>query len=238
MKFKGPFKVLDLKEEFGSLFEGRFVERLNRFTALVKWRNSLRKAHVSDTGRLRELLLPGAPLLLASNPKGKLDFKLVAVFKGSWILLNTSLHSKIAEKVIKEGFLGFKPESIKREVPVGNSRIDFLLEEDFFLEVKGCNLVKGRRCLFPDAPTLRGSKHLAELLKLKREGKRAGVLFLCFRSCSCFSPNFETDPKFSSLLLTAVKEGVKLFLFSFYLNERGEVYLKSPINLCKSLKNF
>ncbi|MEO2065188.1 MAG: DNA/RNA nuclease SfsA, partial [Desulfurobacteriaceae bacterium] len=169
--------------------------------------------------RLRELLTPSSPLLLAPNPKGKLDYKVVAVKKSDeWILINTQVHSKIAQRLIEEGYLGFKPKEVLREVKVGKSRIDFLIDKDFYLEVKGCNLVVNGTCLFPDAPTERGRKHLEELIALKRKGYRAGVLFLAFRRCSELRPNSETDPAFSEAFERAKALGVEFFAFNLSLH--------------------
>ncbi|ADU97304.1 sugar fermentation stimulation protein [Thermovibrio ammonificans HB-1] len=231
MRFRSPFKVLDLKEEFGQLTFGTFVERLNRFVVLLLVNGELKKAHLSDTGRLRELLVEGAPLLLAPNPRGKLDYKVVAVKSGGeWVLINTQVHPKIAQGLIEAGCLGFKPKEILREVKRGRSRIDFLIDGDFYLEVKGCNLVKEGVCLFPDAPTERGRKHLEELIRLKREGFRAGVLFLAFRSCFSLRPNAETDSAFAEVFSEAKLSGVDFFAFRLVLKPlSGEVWAVEEI---------
>ena len=232
--------LFNLKEHFGRLIPAEFVDRVNRFVVLARTEGEIRRAHLSDTGRLKELLTPSSPLLLAPNPRGKLDYKVVAVKKGSeWVLINTQVHSKVAQSLIEKGYLGFRPESVLREVKVGGSRIDFLIDGNFYLEVKGCNLAVNGTCLFPDAPTERGRKHLEELLELKKRGYRAGVLFLAFRDCSCFLPNFKTDPEFGRTFRRALSEGVEFFGFRLSLNlERGELLIKSPLELCESLKNF
>ncbi len=231
MRFKSLF---NLKEHFGELLKGEFLERENRFTAKVLVDGRKARAHVADTGRLRELLKKGAPLILAHNPKGKLDYKLVSVKKGrEWVLLNTQVHSKIAERAIREGLLGFKPKEVKREVKVGNSRIDFLVDGELFIEVKGCNLVEFRKCLFPDAPTKRGRKHLQELITLKKKGYSCGILFLAFRNCSCFTPNEKRDSLFAKTFKDALREGVKFFGIKLSFNpETGEILLNSKLKLC------
>ena len=236
MKFRSPSKVLlNVKEVLGELTCGEFLERENRFVCRVSVNGEERRAHLSDTGRLKELFRRGAPLVLSSNPKGKLDYKLIAVKSdGEWVFLNPSLHSKIAESLIKGGFLGFLPESVEREVSVGRSRIDFLIDGNFYLEVKGCNLVKGGICLFPDAPTERGRKHLLELVELREKGFRAGVLFLSFRDCVCFSPNSETDLAFCDAFKRALLNGVEYYGFRLgFSPERGEVFMRGKLELCK-----
>jgi sugar fermentation stimulation protein A len=175
-------RILNVKELLGDFSQGLFVERQNRFVGLVSVKGKIFKAHISDTGRLKELLIPETPVILANNERGKLDYKLVAVLNDkTWVFLNTSLHSKIAQKIIEKGLLGFIPKEIKREVRWKNSRIDFLVDGKFYIEVKGCNLEKRDTCLFPDAPTARGRKHLEDLIELKEKGFETAVLFLVFR---------------------------------------------------------
>jgi sugar fermentation stimulation protein A len=225
--------LVDLQEVLGPFTPGTFVRRLNRFVVEVEVDGQLKRAHLSDTGRLKELLLPSSPVLLAPNPKGKLNYKFVAVKSGSeWVLLNTSVHSLIASRLFESGALGFKPQKVEREVKFGESRIDFLLDEKLFLEVKGCNLVVNRRCLFPDAPTARGAKHLKELLKAVESGKRAALLFLCFRECSCFSPNSSTDPNFSALFYSCLNSGITVFAARLKFTPSGKVIFKGKLKLC------
>ena len=217
--------LFNLKEHFGRLVPATFVNRLNRFVVVAQVNGELRTAHLSDTGRLSELLTPSSPLLLAPNPKGKLDYKVVAVKKaGQWVLINTQVHPKIAQRLIEEGYLGFRPKEVRREVKAGKSRIDFLIDGHFYLEVKGCNLAVSGKCLFPDAPTERGRKHLEELIELKKRGYRAGVLFLAFRECAELLPNSKTDPAFAEAFKRAKSEGVEFFAFNLSLNPvSGEV---------------
>ncbi len=231
MRFKSLFNV---KEYFGELLKGKFLERENRFTAKVLVEGREARAHVADTGRLRELLKKGAPVILSHNPKGKLDYKLVSVKRGrEWVLLNTQVHGKIAERAIREGLLGFKPKEVKREVKVGSSRIDFLIDGELFIEVKGCNLVESKKCLFPDAPTKRGRKHLEELIKLKERGYSCGILFLAFRNCGCFTPNEKRDHLFTETFKEALKKGIKFFGIKLSFNPKtGEILLKSNLKLC------
>ena len=223
-----------MRELLGELTLGTFIERVNRFCAVVRTKGKICRAHISDTGRLKELLIPGAKVLLAENPSGKLDYKLVAV-RGSddWIFLYTPLHSLVAEELIKGGFLGFYPEEVKKEVKCGKSRIDFLIDGNFYLEVKGCNLLKETACLFPDAPTERGKKHLEELISLREKGFRTGILFLAFRQCDCFSPNADVDNEFAKSFERALSSGVEFFGAKLkFLPETGGIYLDGELPLC------
>ncbi len=225
---------IELKEFFGEPTEGTFIERENRFTAKVLVKNEIKRAHISDTGRLEDLLVFGVPALLSPNPKGKLDYKLVSVkSEEGWILVNTHVHSLVAERLIREGVLGFKPENIEKEVKVGNSRIDFLIEGKLFLEVKGCNLSKNGTCLFPDAPTERGKKHLEELIKLKDLGFEAGIMILSFRKCKCFLPNKSIDPEFSKVFWEGLSQGIKFFGFKIgFCRESFKLKLLGNLEIC------
>ncbi|MEO2068126.1 MAG: DNA/RNA nuclease SfsA [Desulfurobacteriaceae bacterium] len=227
-------KILNVKELLGDFSRGLFVERPNRFVGLVSVKGKIFKAHISDTGRLKELLIPETPVILANNERGKLDYKLVAVLNdGTWVFLNTSLHSKIAQKVIEKGLLGFIPEEIKREVKWRNSRIDFLVDGKFYIEVKGCNLEKRNICLFPDAPTARGRKHLEDLIELREKGFETAVLFLVFRKCECFKPHEVQDPKFAKTFKLALEKGVKFYAFKLsFCPESGWIYFEKEIALC------
>ena len=192
------------------------VDRPNRFTLRVKVGREIKTAHLSDTGRLKELLLPGRPVYLIPNPNGKLDYKAVGVeVEGEPILLSPAHHSFIAQRLIEGGVLGFKPTRIEREVEVVSergrrSRLDFRIDSRVWVEVKGCNLKVGERCLFPDAPTSRGALHLRHLLRFQKMGQQGVVMFLLFRDCSLFSPNQKRDPTFSLLLRRSVEAGIEL----------------------------
>jgi len=153
--------LFDLRE-LGKIEEGVFLERENRFVGKCSIDGRNFKCHIADPGRLKEILTEGRRVFVVKNPKGyRTDYRLIAVsMEDGIILLNTSVHSKIGYEAIKRGVLGFVPEKIKKEVPFERSRIDFLVDDNVFVELKGCNLKVGKRCLFPDAPTERGRRHL------------------------------------------------------------------------------
>ena len=227
-------EILNLKEVFGEFSHAVFVERENRFVGRVLLGGKLFTCHISDTGRLRELLTNGAEVLLSKNrEKLKTDYRLIAVKKGKeWVLINTSVHSRIAHEIMKRGYLGFLPESVQREVKAGSSRLDFLIDGNFFIEVKGVNLSKNGICFFPDAPTKRGRKHLIELKNLKNRGFRAGILLLSFRNCSCFLPNSETDEEFARTFWDALESGVEFFGFRLkFAPESGKICLAGRLKV-------
>jgi len=228
------------------IMEGIFRERPNRFTVIFEAEGLTEKAHLRDPGRLRELLLPDAPLLLrpAQNPVNrKTKYDVIAVqSEGIWVLINSGFHSDLAAELIESRTLTELSdyEIEKREYTFGKSRIDFLLKDKddkdninngdnegnrheignkILLEVKGCTLVEDGHGRFPDAPTLRGKKHLEELIKAKKQGMGSAVLFVIPREdAQLFSPNWEMDDAFSSTLEQAKQQQVLIIAYSFMLN--------------------
>jgi len=210
---------------FPPLKEEVVKERPNRFTVITA---SGRRCHLHDPGRLKELIYPGNRILIR-EAKGnrKTDCQVTAAWSGKeWVITDSSIHSEVARK--------FLPSDVKSEVRVGGSRLDFTYD-DTFVEVKGCTLVKNGVALFPDAPTERGRRHIEELIKLTEEGHNAVILILVMRSDAiCFSPNFETDEKFSETFLRALKMGVKVEVKTFHFDGKDLVY-KGDIPVCRDL---
>ncbi|MFX1392569.1 MAG: DNA/RNA nuclease SfsA [Promethearchaeota archaeon] len=190
--------------EIPNLKKGIFINRPNRFVAEIKYKGSIESAHVHDPGRLKELLIEGAEILF-TNSHGKLKYYLKAVKnEDEWILIDSALHSKIGLQVFKLLPKFSKVKEIKKEVPIGKSRIDFLLDGTP-LEIKGCTLVRNRLALFPDAPTDRGTRHVEEIIK-----HNGIIFFLIFRKADKFAPNRDTDPKFSQKLREARIKGIPI----------------------------
>ncbi len=221
---------------------GIFKKRPNRFLGIVDLvEPELQKGvevHIHDPGRLPEILFEGNRVYLKrANSKGrKTGWDLLAgEVQGRPVFTNSSYHRKISTWYI-ENLKPFGPfQELVPEFRFGRSRLDFLLkrgEEKTLVEVKGCTLARGEVALFPDAPTERGRRHLEELIKARKMGMEAAVIFLVFRDeARCFSPNQETDPRFSSTLNRAVKAGVKVLLPIFSLRE-GLLLFKGHIALC------
>jgi sugar fermentation stimulation protein A len=190
--------------ELPNLNKGTFLIRPNRFVSEIKYKHSVNTAHIHDPGRLTELLIKGREILFTES-RGKLDYYVKAVkYRDEWVIIDTAIHSKIALRVFP-----FLPDTknakeIRKEVKIGKSRIDFVLD-GVPLEVKGVTLVKGDLALFPDAPTERGTRHVQEIID-----NNGMLLFLVFRKASKFKPNFDTDPKFSSKLSEARKKKIKI----------------------------
>jgi sugar fermentation stimulation protein A len=175
-------------------------------------------AHVADPGRLEELLYKGNIVLIVPATESshrKTGWSLVAAQDSTgWVLVNTGYHRQIATSL----FLGqYSPVHcngvFRAEVksPSGNSRFDFLLNGTTWVEVKGCTLKKGRKALFPDAPTSRGLKHVKELTQMACNGVSTAIVILIFvRETDSFLPNVETDPEFAEALYKAISTGVKV----------------------------
>jgi sugar fermentation stimulation protein A len=239
-----PVKLLDIPTDA----EGKFKDRPNRFLTIVDIIRPVRskaasvKIHVHDPGRLNELLFPGNRLKLraASSKTRKTSWDTIAAMhEGKWILIHSGFHREITEKLLKNSRTNpfGRLKSVQAEKKFGNSRLDFLLindnDEEIWVEVKGCTLAVSGTALFPDAPTIRGTKHLESLIKICKQGMRAAVIILVFRDdAKCFSPNEETDPLFSETFRKAVKAGVEVHPILLKYEHEYVSFIKE-IPLCK-----
>lgn len=194
-----------------------FIARPNRFIARVSLDGAEETVHVKNTGRCRELLIPGARVILSEgrNPARKTRYDLVAVYKGDMLVnMDSQAPNAAAAELLPRLFPGF---SIRPEQRFGNSRFDFCLEQGdrrVFVEVKGVTLEREGLALFPDAPTVRGTKHLRELAAARRAGFGAYILFLVqMQGCRAFAPNEETDPAFAAALREAAGAGVGVLCY-------------------------
>ena len=210
--------------EIPNLMKGLFVSRPNRFAGEIKYKGKKESAHIHDPGRLKELLIEGVDVLF-THSRGKLKYYIKAVYDDDeWVLIDTALHSNIAQKVFELLPEFSKVKEIRREVKLGNSRIDFLLD-DVPLEVKGVTLVREGIALFPDAPTERRARHVREIIE-----HNGIIFFLIFRKARCFSPNLEMDPKFSKNLSEARKKGIKILAVQISFDGKT-VYYEGKVDL-------
>jgi len=201
-----------------------FIKRPNRFLGQAQILSSQENvyAHVPDPGRLKELLLPSAQVILIknNNPKRKTQYSLVGVKHNSiWVNINSQVSNRLFQMEYSKlpRFQNFV--LIKSEFSYQNSRIDFLMENrnhklkprKTLIEVKSSTLVKDHVAMFPDAPTSRGVKHVNELKESLSLGYDAEIVFLIKRSDAVeFRPFKEMDPKFYTALKLAKQKGVKL----------------------------
>lgn len=204
---------------YENIRKGRFLERPNRFIAYVEIDGVTETVHVKNTGRCRELLLPGSEVWCQEfdNPKRKTRFDLYAVRKGKLLInMDSQAPNKAAMEWLKAGGLG-PIQNLRAEVQKGDSRFDFAFNQNgqpCFLEVKGVTLEENGVVRFPDAPTERGAKHLRGLAQAAQEGCGAYVLFVVqMENVLYFEPNHQTDPAFAQALFQAAKAGVHILVY-------------------------
>lgn len=202
--------------EYANMCQGIFCSRPNRFIAHVQLGGQTEVVHVKNTGRCRELLVPGAQVWCqrADNPSRKTRYDLIAVNKaGRLINMDAQAPNTAAGEWLAGGALG-PVEQLRAEQVHGDSRFDFafvLGGRPCFLEVKGVTLEEDGVCAFPDAPTQRGAKHLRGLAQAAREGYGAYVLFVIqMADAAWFHPNEERDPDFAAALREAAAAGVEI----------------------------
>ncbi|SCY10552.1 sugar fermentation stimulation protein A [Pseudobutyrivibrio sp. AR14] len=199
--------------KYECIVEAKFISRPNRFIAHVEVHGEEIKVHVKNTGRCKELLIPGRTVYLekASNPDRKTPFDLVAVETPIGIV---NIDSQAPNAVVKEWLMKQDYDLVVPEYKYGNSRIDFYMakgEDKYLLEVKGCTLIKDGIGYFPDAPTERGVKHLRELTAAIDKGYKAMAAFVIqVEGVSEVRPNIETHPEFGVALTEAKNAGVEV----------------------------
>ena len=227
---------------FPMLFPAVFLERCNRFVALCGIQGKICRTHVPNTGRLRELLLPGATVMVKKNPPGgKTEYTLclVQTSRGYVSIDSANVPNRVVEEALQAHQLPFFPsyDTVRREAALGNSRMDFALYSGkspcCYIEVKGVTLVEGATALFPDAPTLRGRKHLQELREAALSGMPAALLFVIQRSDAALcSPNETNDPAFAKALREAAKAGVALHALLLEVTPRyARILTDIPVKL-------
>jgi len=215
---------------FSPLAPASFVSRPNRFLVLARAGSRVVRVASRDPGRLRELLVPSARLLIepSSDPRRRTGHTLVLVRKSRrWVSVVPVLANRILEAAfLRDGVPRLRGARIVgREVRMGRSRIDFLVAHRgrrVLVEVKSATLVERGRALFPDAPTERGARHLRELLAWSRQGGLAAVAFVVQRSDAFeLSPHAENDPAFAAALRDAVRAGVRVFAYACRVTRHG-----------------
>lgn len=210
--------------KYNKTIQAKFIDRPNRFIAHVEIDGRPETVHVKNTGRCRELLLPGATVILAvaDNPSRKTKYDLIAVYKEGIGLIN--MDSQAPNVVVGE-YLSKRDEItfVKPEYKYGNSRIDFYFEKGetkCLMEVKGVTLERDRIAYFPDAPTERGVKHIRELMKAGQQGYEVYLAFVIqMEGVYQVLPNQEMHPEFADVYRQAVAAGVKVVNFSCGVRE-------------------
>ena len=194
------------------IVKAEFISRPNRFNAIVKLDGEEIKVHVPNTGRCREILVPGC-----------------------------TVDSQIPNKVVDEALKNKKIKGLEeytiilREKTFGKSRFDFKIateeNKEYYLEVKGVTLEEDGYARFPDAPTERGARHLLELIEAKKQGYGAGAMFLIqLEAVNKFSPNDIRDKEFGEALRLAKENGVDIFAYNCIVTEDG-IEINEPVEI-------
>lgn len=223
--------------KYENISEGRFISRPNRFIAEVEMQDGRKTVHVKNTGRCRELLVPGAAVYLENSaaPGRKTGYDLVAVQKDGKIVNmdslapNRTVHEWIASgKYFKDVTL-IKPESFYKD-----SRFDFYVEagtRKIYIEVKGVTLEKDRTALFPDAPSDRALKHVEELIEAVGKGFEGYMIFVIqMKGPERFMPNREAQPEFADALQRAKEAGVHILAYDCSVSA-DEIELCEPVEV-------
>ncbi len=214
--------------QYPNIHRAVFLERPNRFVARCGMGGETLTVHVKNTGRCRELLVPGAQVWLtkSDNPARKTAFDLVKVRKGGRLInMDSAAPNAVFGEYARAG--GFLPdtESVRAEVRYGASRFDFCLQaggKTHYVEVKGVTLEEDGVARFPDAPTERGVKHLKELQAAAAAGFGAHAVFVVqMADIDYFEPNDRTHPAFGQALREAAKNGVQVHAFWCAVTETG-----------------
>lgn len=194
-----------------------FVDRPNRFIAHVELNGRLEVCHVKNTGRCRELLIPGCRVYVQHQPSPtrKTAYDLIAVEKGERLLnMDANAPNRVFNEYVRAGRFLREWSVIRPETTHGDSRFDFYLESPghrLFAEVKGVTLEDDGVMRFPDAPTERGVKHLEGLARCVQEGYEAWAVFVIqTENVRWMEPNRRTHPAFADALRQAAQAGVHL----------------------------
>ena len=226
--------------QYKTILKAVFLSRPNRFIAHVSISGETAVAHVKNTGRCKELLVPGCTVYLSvsDNPERKTKYDLIAAEKiragASPLLINmdSQIPNDAAAEWLPVSGLFSENAVIRREFTHGDSRVDFYVEDGArkaFIEVKGCTLEDGGVALFPDAPTERGVKHLKHLIRAVSDGYECYVLIVIqMKDVSVFRPNGKTDPAFAQALREAKEAGVKIIAMDC-LVQPDEMRIDSPV---------
>lgn len=226
--------------KYNKIIEGIFIKRPNRFIAQVLIHGEEETVHVKNTGRCKELLVPGVKVILedcSHQRNRKTKYSLIAVWKGD-LLVN--MDSQVPNAVVFEAIAKNKIKGLeninylKREVTFRRSRYDLYFEserEKGFIEIKGVTLEEEGICMFPDAPTERGTKHVLEMIEAVKEGY-IGILFFLvqMKGPKLFQLNWQMDPVFSEAVNAAKEKGVQVIAYDSVVVENN-IQIGDPVEI-------
>lgn len=217
--------------KYKKIIEGIFLARPNRFIAQVLIDEKEEIVHVKNTGRCKELLLPGVKVILedcSNNPNRKTKYSLIAVWKQNMLVnMDSQVPNEVVFNALKENKIQELKNLryLKREVTFNNSRFDIYFEDEKqkgFIEVKGVTLENNHISMFPDAPTERGAKHVLEMIEAVNQGYKGTIFFLIqMKGPQSFKLNSEMDRKFSEAIKLASENGVKILAYDSIVNNNS-----------------
>ena len=228
--------------KYNKMVKAKFIERPNRFVAYCDINGKVEKIHVKNTGRCKELLVPGCTVYLeeSDNPSRKTKYSLINVMKKDRLI---NMDSQVTNKMVYEALEnkslilpGFDEEItlIKPEKTYGNSRFDIYLEgktKKAFIEIKGCTLEIDNVVKFPDAKTERGVKHVRELIKARQEGYLAYIIMVIqMEDVLYFTPNIDMHKEFGDVLKEAKENGVEILAYDSIVNI-DNIKLNRPVDV-------
>lgn len=228
--------------KYNKIVKAKFIERPNRFVAYCDIDGEVEKIHVKNTGKCKELLVPGCEVYLeeSDNPSRKTKYSLIAVKKGERLInMDSQVTNKMVYEALEDKSLilpGFDEEItlIKPEKTYGNSRFDVYIEgktKKAFIEVKGCTLEIDGVIKFPDAKTERGVKHVKELIKAREEGYLAYIILVIqMEDVLYFTPNIDMHKEFGDVLKEADEKGVKVLAYDSKV-EIDNIVLNNPVKV-------
>lgn len=226
--------------KYNKIVEATFLKRPNRFIAQVRINGREETVHVKNTGRCRELLLPGAKVILedcSHNKNRKTKYSLISVWKEDMLV---NMDSQVPNTVVYNALVQNKIPglenltNIRREVTFGNSRFDLYFESQYqkgFIEVKGVTLENNGLSMFPDAPTTRGTKHVLEMIEAVKEGYKGIIFFLIqMKGPKSFELNWSMDKNFSEAVKLASENGVEILAYDSIVEDNG-IQIGNPIEV-------
>lgn len=228
--------------KYNKMIKAKFIERPNRFVAYCEIDGEVEKVHVKNTGRCKELLIPGCEVYLeeSDNPSRATRYSLITTKKGERLInMDSQVTNKMVLESLKDKSLvlpGFDEEIelIKSEKTYGNSRFDIYLEgktKKAFIEIKGCTLEIDNVVKFPDAKTERGVKHVKELIQAKEDGYLAYIIIVIqMEDVLYFTPNIEKHKEFADVLKEAEEKGVKVLAYDSIV-DIDSIKLNKPVKV-------
>lgn len=226
------------------LIRGRLIRRYKRFLADVELESGETVvAHCANPGSMLGLKDPGSDVWLShhDDPRRKLSYSWELLRVGDTLVgINTALPNRLVAEALDNGVIEELQDyaHIRREVPVGGSRLDFVLdrahefspsEDACYLEVKNVHLKRAEAAEFPDSVTRRGARHLAELAALAKAGKRAVMLFVVQRQdCPSFRLARDIDPAYAEAFEAALAQGVDALCYRCHI-DTDQILVKNAI---------